>query len=84
MIEDQLVELIEPLLEQAGSSFQGGEEFRDPPLDVLRYYRRSVQIGRIPLVGRAQSVALLCRQPVDIEGHPTIVRAFADPIGDGG
>ena len=68
MIEDQLVDLIEPILQQAGSSFQGGEEFREPPLDVLRYYRRSVQIGRIPLLGRAQSVVILARQPVDIDG----------------
>jgi hypothetical protein len=68
MIEDQLIELIEPLLTQAGSSFQGGEEFRDPPLDVLRYYRRSVRTGPIPFIGQAQSVVLLARQPVDIEG----------------
>ena len=35
MIEDQLIELIEAPLEQVGSKFQGGEEFRDPPLDVF-------------------------------------------------
>lgn len=68
MIEDQLVELIEPSLEQLGSSFQGGEEFRQPPLDVLRYYRRGVRTSRIPLVGQAQSVVMLARQPVDIDG----------------
>ena len=68
MIEDQFIELIEPLLQQAGSSFQGGEEFRQPPLDVLRYYRRPVRIGRIPLLGQAQSVVLVARQPVDIDG----------------
>ncbi len=68
MIEDQLTDLVEPVLQQAGSSFQGGEEFRQPPLDVLRYYRRSVRIGRIPLLGSAQSVVLLARQPVDIDG----------------
>lgn len=68
MIEDQLTDLVEPVLQQAGSSFQGGEEFRQPPLDVLRYYRRSVRIGRIPLLGSAQSVVLMARQPVDIDG----------------
>ena len=51
-----------------GSSFQGGEEFRQPPLDVLRYYRRGVRISRIPLLGQAQSVVMLARQPVDIDG----------------
>jgi hypothetical protein len=68
MIEDQLIELIEPPLQQAGSSFKGGEEFRQPPLDVLRYYRRPVRMGRVPIIGRAQSVVLLARQPVDIDG----------------
>jgi hypothetical protein len=68
MIEDQLIELVEVPLQQVGSSFHGGEEFRDPPLDVLRYYRRSVRMDRTPVLGRAQSVVLLARQPVDIDG----------------
>ena len=68
MIEDQLIELIEAPLQQAGSTFQGGEEFRQPPLDVLRYYRRGVRVGRIPVLGHAQSVVLVARQPVDIDG----------------
>jgi hypothetical protein len=68
MIEDDFIDLIEPLLLKAGSSFQGGEQFRQPPLDILRYYQRAVQIGRIPLFGQAQSVVLVARQPVDIEG----------------
>jgi hypothetical protein len=68
MIEDQLIELIEAPFAQVGLKFQGGEEFRDPPLDILRYYRRLVRVGRTPVLGRAQSVVLLARQPVDIEG----------------
>jgi hypothetical protein len=68
MIEDQLIELIEPLLEQAGSRFQGGEEFRQPPLDVLRYYQRRVRMSGFPILGHAQSIVLVARQPVDIDG----------------
>jgi hypothetical protein len=68
MIEDDFIDLVEPLLQKAGSSFQGGEAFRQPPLDILRYYRRAVQIGRIPLLGQAQSVVVVARQPVDIDG----------------
>ena len=49
VIEDQFIDLIEPLLQQAGS-FQGGEEFRQPPLDVLRYYRRPA-MGVFPFSG---------------------------------
>jgi hypothetical protein len=68
MIEDQFIALIEPLLQEAGSSFQGGEEFHQPPLDVLGYYQRLVRIGRIPILGQAHSVVLIARQPVDIDG----------------
>jgi hypothetical protein len=69
MIEDQFVELIEPLLQKAGSSFQGGEAFHKPPLDILVYYWRSVRIRRIPIFGQAQSIVLIARQPVDVEGN---------------
>jgi hypothetical protein len=69
MIEDQLIELIEPLLQQAGSRFQGSEEFQQPPLEVLRYYQRPVRISRLPILGQAQSVVLVARQPVDIDGR---------------
>jgi hypothetical protein len=68
MIEDDFIDLIEPVLLGAGSSSQGGEQFRQPPVDILRYYRRAVQIGRIPVLGQAQSVVLVARQPVDIDG----------------
>ena len=81
MLLDQLIELIEPALQQVGSSFQGGEEFRDPPLDVLRYYRRSVRMGRLPFFGQAQSVVLVARQPVDIDGssqsHERLLKRLA-------
>jgi hypothetical protein len=68
MIEDDFIDLVEPVLQQAGSKFQGGEEFRHPPLDVLRYYHRTVRLGRIPILSRAQSVVLFARQPVDLDG----------------
>jgi hypothetical protein len=68
MTEDQFIELIEPVLQQASARSQGGEEFRRPPLEILRYYRRPARISRVPVLGHAQSVVLLARQPVDIEG----------------
>jgi hypothetical protein len=49
---------------------EAGEEFREPPLDVLRYYRRAVRLSRIPIFGKAFSVVMVARQPVDIDGSP--------------
>ncbi len=68
MIEDHLMELIDPLLREAGSTLEEGEEFRDPPLDVLRFYRRVVRLSRLPLIGKSQSVVVVARQPVDVDG----------------
>ncbi len=71
MIEDQVIELIEPLLQAGGAVLEDGEEFREPPLEVLRYYRRAVRLNWIPIVGNALSVVMVVRQPVDIEGSRT-------------
>jgi hypothetical protein len=68
MIEDQFIELIDPLLREAGSALEEGEEFRRPPLDVLRFYRRDLRLNRLPLIGKSQSVVIVARQPVDVDG----------------
>jgi hypothetical protein len=67
VVEERLLELIDPVLRQAGATLEPGEEFRHPPLDVLRYYRRPVRWSLIPLVGRAVSVVAVLRQPADVE-----------------
>jgi hypothetical protein len=68
MLEDQFIELIDPLLRTGGSVLEDGEEFREPPLSVLRYYRRSVAVNRAPIFGKAHGVVAVVRQPVDIDG----------------
>ncbi len=68
MIEDTFIELIEPVLKEAGSVLEPGEEFRVPPLDVLRYYPRIARLNRVPILGRALGVVMVVRQPVDIDG----------------
>jgi hypothetical protein len=66
MIEDQFFELIDPPLRSAGSIPEVGEEYREPPLDIVRYYRRPVRLHWLPLIGRAVSVVAVARQPPDI------------------
>ena len=78
MTEDAFFSLIDPVMKTAGSVPEEGEEFRTPPLDVLRYYRRAVRLHWLPILGRAQSVVAAVRQPVDvgIAGSPRDYRAF--------
>ena len=66
MIEDDLFPLIDAALGPLGSTAEDGEEFRDPPLDVLRYHRRPVKLHAIPWLGRAWSVVAVVRQPMDL------------------
>jgi hypothetical protein len=68
MTEEQLIGLIDPVLRDLGSLALDGEEFRQPALDVVRYYERAVKLSVVPLFGQARSVVALVRQPVDIDG----------------
>jgi len=67
VLEEQLFDMIDPVLRSAGATLEPGEEFREPTLDVLRYCRRAVRTSAIPMVGRAVSVVAVVRQPVDVE-----------------
>jgi hypothetical protein len=68
MIEDRFIELIDPVLRDGGAVVEPGDAYREPPLEVLRYYRRTVRLGRLPIVGKALGVVAILRQPVDIDG----------------
>jgi hypothetical protein len=76
MLEERLYEIIDPALHSAGAVVEEGEEYRSPPLDVLRYYRRPVRLHWVPLLGRASSVVAVARQPVDVAFRPDDYRTF--------
>jgi hypothetical protein len=81
MIEEQFFERIDPVLRGLGAALLDGEEYRTPPLDVLRYYRRAIRSFWVPLLGRGQSVVAVARQPVDVamsvEGQRTLLTRLA-------
>ena len=76
MTEDRLYEIIDPVLRSAGAVIEAGEEYRTPPLEVLRYYYRPVRLHWVPLLGRASSVVAVVRQPVDVGFRPDDYRRF--------
>ncbi len=80
LLEDPFLDLIDSLLKPLGHREEDGEEFREPPLDVLRYYRKPVRLHWLPLIGRAQAVVAVARQPVDVgltsSGSAKDYRAF--------
>jgi hypothetical protein len=76
MLEDDLFDGLKAILTPLGSIEEEGEEFREPPLDVLRYSRRPVRLHWLPWLGRAWSVTVVVRQPLDIalkDGYPKLL-----------
>ena len=84
MIDDQLFDRIDPLLSSLGSKPEDGEEFREPALDVLRYYRRTVKLGAIPILGRGLGVVAVVRQPIDVGLNDADYAKLLTRGGDGG
>ncbi|MGC8641766.1 MAG: hypothetical protein ACP5XB_18010 [Isosphaeraceae bacterium] len=84
MIEERLYELTGPVLRPAGAVAEAGEEFRDPALDVRRYYRRAVRWNAVPLLGRGLSVVAVARQPLDVAfsvaGYEELLRRLASAV----
>jgi hypothetical protein len=81
MLEDELLELVEATLSPLGARAVDGEESREPPLDVLRFFVRPVRLSRVPILGRGLSVVALARQPVDLGiargGYRTLLERLA-------
>jgi hypothetical protein len=81
MLDADLFAILDQALGPIGSVAEDGEEFRDPPLDVLRYYVRPVRLHRVPILGRACSLVAVVRQPVDVAlsapGHATLMGRLA-------
>lgn len=75
MREDHVLDLLDPALKGLGAQGDGAESYSRPSLDVLRFYRRRVRLGWWPVVGRAQSVVAVVRQPGDVP-------AFASGSGE--
>ena len=66
MTEDMFFGLIDPVFKELGAVPGVGEDYVQPPLDVLRYYRRRVRLSWVPWLGSGLSVTAVIRQPVDL------------------
>src|SRR5437899_6580994 len=81
MIEDELLAMIDAVLRPIGSVPDVGEDYREPPLDVLRYAIRPVRLHRVPILGRALSVVAVARQPIDVgiagDGYTRLLKRLA-------
>ncbi len=68
MVEDDVLGLVESTLRDHALAWIDGFEIVEPePLTVLRTAARPVRLHWIPYFGRALSVVLIARHPVDID-----------------
>jgi hypothetical protein len=81
MTEERFISLVDPVLRDLGSRAEDGEEFRQPPLDVVRYYGRALRVSPLPILGRGRSVVALVRQPVDVDGTIAGYRRLLTRLG---
>jgi hypothetical protein len=85
MIDEAFFALIDPVMKSVGSVPDDGEEYRAPPLDVLRYYHRSVRLSWVPFLGEGSSVVAVLRQPADVElsaiGYRRLLLRLASAVG---
>lgn len=85
MTEDAFIALLNPPLKELGAIPEEGEEFANPPLDVLQYYGRGVRIQPLlPWLGWGVSAVAVVRQPVDIgfslEGYRRLLLRLAPVV----
>lgn len=66
MTPDHFMELVDQVLCGAGTVVEPGDDYRRPVLEVLRYYRRTLRLHAVPLLGRALGLTAVARQPADI------------------
>jgi hypothetical protein len=63
-----------------GCRTEDGEDYHEPPLDVVRYEVRPVRIHWLPVLGRALSVVAFVRQPVDLSSSAADSRLLLDRV----
>lgn len=81
MTEADLFDQLDAILEPIGSTPEDGISYSMPPLDVVRYDRRSATIHWLPVIGRGMGVVATIRQPEDLGfesgGYPILVKRAA-------
>jgi hypothetical protein len=86
MLEDDLLAVLDQVLGPLGSTPEDGASFMQPSLALLRSYARDVRVGRLPILGWAQNVVAVVRQPVDLSfspsGYRTLLERVATVIND--
>jgi hypothetical protein len=67
MLVDDLVKMLDPALAPLGHVAGPGDEYHEPALVLVHQFARPVRLTWVPVLGRATSLVLVARQPVDLD-----------------
>ncbi|QDV37032.1 hypothetical protein [Tautonia plasticadhaerens] len=81
MTHEEFFDRISGILGPIGCRPDDGEDYRDPPLEVIRYDLRPVRLHWFPVLGHALSVVAFVRQPADLSSSSSDLRRLLDRIG---
>lgn len=80
MLETDLLEQFRDWLATHGWQHDDGEEFSQPPLDILALGVKRIRLSRLPLFGRGLAVIAISRHPIDLPSDPTGLKQWADRL----
>ena len=81
MTHEEFFDRIDEALGPIGCRADDGEDYRAPPLDVIRYDLRAVRLHWMPVIGKALSVVAFVRQPIDLSSAPSDLRRLVERLG---
>lgn len=80
MLEPDLLEEFRAWLTDNSWQYDEGEEFHQPPLDLLALGVKRIRLSRVPLFGRGLAVVAICRHPQDLRSDSTGLKQWADRL----
>jgi hypothetical protein len=80
MLQDDLINDWNSWLKSSQWQAHEGEEFRDPPLDVLAYGVKAIRLSYVPVFGRGLAVVAMSRHPIDLKSDTAGLKLWIERL----
>lgn len=80
MIENDFLEQWQQWLKDHQWFMEDGEEFSQPPLEVLAFGVKPIRLSRLPLFGRGYAVVALTRHPIDLKSDEIGLKSWVERL----
>lgn len=76
MTEDELIDLLDKALDDPARKLGAGVVRDRTPMEIVRFYTRSVKFSRVPIIGKSLSIVAVVRCPDDLANSKARERAL--------